>query len=208
MLLEQSDQIRVCTVCLELSVHYDIYSNKTKTDLSHLMTNPTKWHVHPVKTQISLGIRPFCSESSLSAWRNIGSSATNWVQCEDSDQIGRMPRLIWVFGRHTDHFVGFVMRQLICRNLLMRKNPIDSYVLPYSYHVKMISTTFRNPTWERKPFNYRQRLKLLTQLSKQIRKWDFRSSKNGIFKREFSLGSHFLKVDVLWQNISHCLRGT
>ena len=29
-----------------------------KTELSRLMTKPTKWHVRPAKTQISLGIRP------------------------------------------------------------------------------------------------------------------------------------------------------
>ena len=32
---------------------------------------------------------------------------------EDSDQTGWMPWLIWVFAGHTDHFVGFVSRQLI-----------------------------------------------------------------------------------------------
>ena len=32
---------------------------------------------------------------------------------EDSDQTGRMPRLIWVFAGRTGHFVGFVMRRLI-----------------------------------------------------------------------------------------------
>ena len=37
------------------------------TSLSRLMTKPTKWHVCPAKTQISLGIRPVLSESSLSA---------------------------------------------------------------------------------------------------------------------------------------------
>ena len=31
---------------------------------------------------------------------------------EDSDQTGRMPRLIWVFAGHTGHFVGFVMWRL------------------------------------------------------------------------------------------------
>ena len=62
------------------------------------MTKPTKWHVCPVKTQISLGICPVWSESSLSAWRNLGSLATHWVHSEDSDQTGQMPRLIWVFA--------------------------------------------------------------------------------------------------------------
>ena len=49
------------------------------------------------KTQISLGIHPVWSESSLSAWRNLGTLATHWVHSEDSDQTGRIPRLIWVF---------------------------------------------------------------------------------------------------------------
>ena len=48
-------------------------------------------------------------QSSLSAWRSIGSSATHWAHSEDSDQTGRMPRLIWVFVGRTCHFVRFVM---------------------------------------------------------------------------------------------------
>ena len=66
-------------------------------NLSLLMTKPTKWHVHPAKTQIS----PVWSESSQSAWRKLGSLATQWVHNEDSDQTGWMPRLIWVFAGHT-----------------------------------------------------------------------------------------------------------
>ena len=81
--------------------------------LSHLTTKPTKWHVHPVKTQISMGIRPVWSESSLSAWRKLGSLATLGAHSEDSDQTGWMSRLIWVFAGRTCHFVGFVMRRLI-----------------------------------------------------------------------------------------------
>ena len=57
--------------------------------------------VRPAKTQISLGIRPVWSESSLSAWRKFGSLATHWAHSEDSDQTGRMPRLIWVFAGRT-----------------------------------------------------------------------------------------------------------
>ena len=83
--------------------------------LSLLVTKPTKWCVRLAKTQISLGIRPVWSESSL---------CTQWVAkdpnllqagSEDSDQPGHpwMPRLIWVFPRHTCHFVGFVMWWLI-----------------------------------------------------------------------------------------------
>ena len=47
------------------------------------MTKPTKWHVRPAKTQISLGIRPVWSESSLSAWRKLGSLATHWAHSKD-----------------------------------------------------------------------------------------------------------------------------
>ena len=66
--------------------------------MSYLMTKPTNLDVRPAKTQISLGIRTVWSESSLSAWRKFGSLATHWVHCKDSDQTGRMPRLIWVFA--------------------------------------------------------------------------------------------------------------
>ena len=77
------------------------------------MTKPTKWPVHSAKTQISLDIRPVWSESSLSAWRSIGSLTTDWVHSKDSDQSGRMPRLIWVFAGHIFIF-GFVMSWLKC----------------------------------------------------------------------------------------------
>ena len=52
-----------------------------------------KMSARPAKTQISLGIRPLWSESSLSARRNLGSLATHWAHSEDSDQTGRMP--VW-----------------------------------------------------------------------------------------------------------------
>ena len=69
--------------------------------MSRLMTKPSKWHVRPAKTQISLSIRPVWSEPSLSAWRKFRSLAIHWAHSEDSDQTGRMPRLIWVFAGRT-----------------------------------------------------------------------------------------------------------
>ena len=60
-----------------------------------------QWHVRPAKTQISLGIHPVWSESSLSAWRKVGSLATHWAHSKDTDQNGWMPRLIWVFAGRT-----------------------------------------------------------------------------------------------------------
>ena len=55
-----------------------------------------KMSVRPAKTQISLGIRPVWSVSSLSAWRKLGFLATRWVHSKDSDQTGWMPRLVWL----------------------------------------------------------------------------------------------------------------
>ena len=83
-----------------------------KLHMGHLMTKPTKWHMRPAKTRISLGIRLVWSESSLSAWRKMGSLATHWVHNKDSDQTGLMPSLIRVFTWRIDHFAGFVMRWL------------------------------------------------------------------------------------------------
>ena len=74
------------------------------------MSDPTKWHVCPAKTQNSLGICPVWSESLLSAWRKLGSLASHWAHSKGSDQTGLMPRLIWVWAGSTCctcHFVGF-----------------------------------------------------------------------------------------------------
>ena len=68
-------------------------------ELRHYKTNNVA--VCPAKTQISLGIRLVWSESSLSAWRKLGSLATHWVHSEDSDQTGQMSRLIRVFAGRT-----------------------------------------------------------------------------------------------------------
>ena len=76
------------------------------------MTKPTKW---------------LCAQGRLrSAWVSAQSDQSSlcaqWVakdpgflnaDSEDSDQTGRMPRLIWVFSGRTCHFAGFVMRRLI-----------------------------------------------------------------------------------------------
>ena len=69
----------------------------TRFELRHDKTN--RMSVCSAKTEISLGIRPVWSDSSLSAWRKLVSSATHWAHSEDSDQTGRMPRLIRVFSR-------------------------------------------------------------------------------------------------------------
>ena len=82
-------------------------------DVSRLVTKPTKWHVRPAKTQISLGIRPVWSESSLCAQWVAKDPSFLYADSEDSDQTGRIPRLIWVFAGRTCNFVGFVTRRLM-----------------------------------------------------------------------------------------------
>ena len=96
--------------CIELfwpSLFFFPPRNEPPRDKTNKMT------VRPSKSHISLGIRPVWSESLLSARRKLGSLATHWAHSEDSDQTGRMRRLIWVVTGRTCHFVDFVMRWLI-----------------------------------------------------------------------------------------------
>ena len=70
--------------------------------------------VRPAKNQIGLGIRPVWSKSSLSAWRNLGSLATQWVHSEDwSDWADEQADLSLRWAQSL--FVGFVMSRLIWR---------------------------------------------------------------------------------------------
>ena len=77
----------------------------TETHLSRLMTNPTKW--------LCAHRRP--SLISVFAVRSMGTKDPSFFHAdsEESDQTGRMPRLIWAFAGRTCHFVCFVMRRLI-----------------------------------------------------------------------------------------------
>ena len=83
-------------------------------NLSRLMTEPTKWHVRPAKTQISLGIRPVWSESSLSAWRKFGSSTTHWAHSDDWSDWADAEAELSLRWAHS-HIVGFVTRWLSLR---------------------------------------------------------------------------------------------
>ena len=94
--------------------------------MSRLLTKPTKWQCAQRRLRSSWASAQ-SNQSSLTVRRNIGSSATRWANCEDSDQTGRMPRLIWVFAGRTYHFVGFVMTRLI---LLLILEGTHSYVCP------------------------------------------------------------------------------
>ena len=85
--------------------------NNQEKDMNHLVTKPTV-SVRPAKTQISLGIRPVWSESSLSAWRKLGLLATHWAHSEDwSDWVDAQADLSLRWAH--SHIVGFVTRRLI-----------------------------------------------------------------------------------------------
>ena len=104
-------------------------------ELRHDKTN--KVSVRPAKTQISLGIRPVWSESSLSAWRNLGSLAILWAHSEDSDQTGRMPRLIWVFAGRT-----LILLVLLCRGSFVNKRSLANPGICQSLLLTKHETTF------------------------------------------------------------------
>ena len=74
-------------------------NNLSLNEPRHDKTN--KMSVRPAKTQISLGIRPVWSESSLCAQWVAKDPRFLHADSEDSDQTGRMPRLIWVFAGRT-----------------------------------------------------------------------------------------------------------
>ena len=63
-------------------------------DKTNIMT------VRPAKTQINLGVRPVWAASSLCAQWVVKDPSFLHADSEDSDQTGRMPRLIRVFAGH------------------------------------------------------------------------------------------------------------
>ena len=76
----------------------------------HDKTN--KMSVCLAKTRISLGIRPVWSESSLCTPWVAKNPSFLYADSEDSNQTGRMPRLIWVFAGCTA-----ILFVLSCRSL-------------------------------------------------------------------------------------------
>ena len=80
-------------------------------NMSHLMTKQTKWSVRPVKTQISLGIRPVWYELLLCAHWVAQDPIFLHADSEGSDQTGDAEADLNLRWRIC-HFVGFVMRWL------------------------------------------------------------------------------------------------
>ena len=104
-------------------------------NMSRSTTKPNKWPLRPGKTQISLGIRPVWSESSLFTWRNTESLA----QSEDSDQTGMMmPGLIKVYARPRGHFVVFVVLwlKLFCITFLITVSAKTLFIFCFLHNLR------------------------------------------------------------------------
>ena len=82
--------------------------------LSRFMTKPTKWLCAQQRLRSTWASAQSDQDSSLCAQWIAKDPSFLHVDSKDSDQTGRMPRLIWVFAGCTYHFVGFVKRWLIC----------------------------------------------------------------------------------------------
>ena len=109
-----SDEIRFVD-SMGLSIQFEPLHDKTN-----------KISVRPAKTQISLGIRPAWSESSLCVqWVAKGPRFLH-ADSEDSDQTGRMPRLIWVFAGCT-----LTLLVLSCRGSFVRWYGVTKEVYNY-----------------------------------------------------------------------------
>ena len=106
----------VTLLCVQVSYSWAQFSlilfEKLTDEMSCCMTQPTKRHVRPAKTQIRLGICPVWSEPLLCALWVAKDPNLLQADSKDSDQTGQTSRLIWVFADHKGHFVGFVMWRL------------------------------------------------------------------------------------------------
>ena len=101
------------------------------------MTKPTKRHVRPAKARISLGIRPVWSESSLSAWRNIGPLTTYWPirlsGCPGWSESSLGAR----------HFLGFVVWRHSNLVTVIRLNYFRWYMIVYKYQIVTYTSTVK-----------------------------------------------------------------
>ena len=106
----------------------------------HDKTN--KMSVRPAKTQIR--VRRVWSESSLCAQWVVKDPSFLHADSEDSDQTGRMPRLIWVFVGRTATLVIFLMRRLRMFNVCHYHSLWMCWV-----QIKSLSLQLTGPSWIR-----------------------------------------------------------
>ena len=153
------DQSLLYTVCADLSVWQlgIITITWMKYKMSHCMAKPTNWPVRPARTQISLGIFPVWSETSLYAQWVAKDPMFLHADSEDSDQTGWMPRLIWVFAGHTSfcwfgHAVAHIIVEEIKSHIENRKENFCSTVFLqfkyfYQYNTFKWSDSYKKGTY-------------------------------------------------------------
>ena len=83
----------------------DLLLSWNQNELPHVKTN--KVACAPSEDSDQPGHRPVWSESLLCIQWVAKNPSFLYADSEDADRTGRMPRLIWVFGGRTCHFVGF-----------------------------------------------------------------------------------------------------
>ena len=92
--------IHITRNSMAAAIHFFLtWNTQSRHEPRHDKTN--KMAVRPAKTQISLGIYPVWSESSLCAQWVAKDPRFLHADSEDSDQTGRTPRLIRVFAGRT-----------------------------------------------------------------------------------------------------------
>ena len=102
-------------------------SLSTLCDLAAMYTWAAAWQNQPNGHCVQRRHRSACafvqSDQSLRCphEEKLGPqlSIERTAKCEDSDQTGRVSRLIWVFAGHKGYFVGLVMKWLTLRNCIL-----------------------------------------------------------------------------------------
>ena len=122
-------------IIMTINLKWLLQARSHLQQMSHHMTKPTKWHVRPAKTQISLGIRPVWSVFAvhrkkhwalnylLSAqwrlWSDWVDAQADLSLCDFVDFVGFVMRLLKYFSKkqnlHRQLFKCFchVMAQLL-----------------------------------------------------------------------------------------------
>ena len=111
----------------------------------HDKTN--KVAVRLAKSQISLGIHPRWSVSSLCAQRVAKDPSCLHEDSEDLDQTGRNPRLIWVFAGHTVTLL--VLSCLGLFGIAGHFYPLHFNVYTTAFTCNLIETVHDKTEWEK-----------------------------------------------------------
>ena len=95
-----------------LNIHETVTLRLTEKDMWAASWQNQQNDCAPSEDSDQPGHPPVWSVCTCVQWVAKGPSFLR-ADSEDSDQVGRMPRLIWVFAGRTCHFVGYVMRRLM-----------------------------------------------------------------------------------------------